>query len=319
LSLISIVFLVVNIFLQHIIGFDIFGHPPLDKRYNGLFGSEAIAGGYIQKFSLISILSILLLKFSEKIKLFLTIIVINFLGLGILMSLDRMPLIVYVFSIAILTIFIKKFRLKFLTSLIIFFIFFQFLFNNYTVINNRYTSLVNEMNLSKIQGSFFNLNQKINIKASPNNSIGVDTIGLPDEYQYFHIYNSAYRLFLKKPFIGSGVKSFFTECYKLLKSYENASCSTHPHNIYLEILVNQGIIGFFIFIVFFIILLIRNFNFLLKKNTTEIKLLTIFFITILITELWPFRSYGSIFQTVNGSIFWFFLALVSSKPYIKKN
>jgi hypothetical protein len=50
----------------------------------------------------------------------------------------------------------------------------------------------------------------------------------------------------------------------------------------------------------------------------EKRLLTIFFLTILISELIPFRSYGSIFQTVNGTIFWFLLALASSKISTKK-
>jgi len=39
---------------------------------------------------------------------------------------------------------------------------------------------------------------------------------------------------------------------------------------------------------------------------------------ILIIELWPLRSYGSIFQTVNGSLFWFLISISSSSLFTKK-
>ena len=90
-------------------------------------------------------------------------------------------------------------------------------------------------------------------------------------------------------------------------------CAPHTHNFYLEILVNQGVFGFSIFVIFLYFLFKKYFFDLtkLKINQTE-RLLKIIFLIILISELWPLRSYGSIFQTVNGSIFWFILSLVSS-------
>jgi hypothetical protein len=88
----------------------------------------------------------------------------------------------------------------------------------------------------------------------------------------------------------------------------------------MEILVNQGIIGILIFIIFLFSLIKKNYlEKLLSKNPSKENLLIIFFFIILISELLPFRSYGSIFQTVTGSIFWFFIALISSNPFMKKN
>jgi O-antigen ligase len=109
------------------------------------------------------------------------------------------------------------------------------------------------------------------------------------------------------------------QCNKLNINDKELLCLTHPHNIYLEIIINQGIVGLLIFLTF-ISLLIKKyfFDFYLKKNIKE-HMFNIFFLTILIAELIPIRSYGSIFQTVNGSLFWFLLALASVKSYIKKN
>lgn len=318
ITLISTIFLSLNIFLQHLIGVDIFGHAPFDGRFNGLFESEAIAGSYIQKFSLVSILFILLLKFKNEINFFLTIFVINFLALGILMSLDRMPFIMYLFSILILIILLKRFRLRFLISFFFIIFLFQILFGNYLIIKNRYLSLYNEINFSKLKQSIYVLKKKIETVILPN-QIDNSKIKLSGDYDYLKIYNSAYEVFLTNPIIGSGVKSFGVRCTQLKNNNQNLNCSTHPHNIYLEILVNQGILGVLTFITFLIILLKKNYiELLIKKNTNEKKLLLIFFLVILITELLPIRSYGSIFQTVNGTIFWFFLALMSSKLHNQK-
>ena len=95
ISLICSVFLSIDIFLQHLNGLGIFNNAPFDGRYNGFFEHEAIAGGYIQKFSLISILFLYILKKNFFNKFFVIIFFINILGLGILLSLDRMPYLIF--------------------------------------------------------------------------------------------------------------------------------------------------------------------------------------------------------------------------------
>ena len=82
--------------------------------------------------------------------------------------------------------------------------------------------------------------------------------------------------------------------------------------MYLEVLVNTGVIGIFIFII--ILLLISNKimqllfkNYLDKEKYIILLLFSVFFIS----EFFPLRSFGSIFTTFNGSIFWFFFGLLS--------
>jgi O-antigen ligase len=177
-------------------------------------------------------------------------------------------------------------------------------------------SLSNEFQLAKIKNIFSFYNKKEELSANINENEDYNLSG-----DYLKIYVAAYKVFMENFFIGSGVKSFGFECNKLKENNKkNITCSTHPHNIYMEILVNQGIMGILIFIIFLFSLIKNNYlEELFSKNSSEEKLLIIFFFTILISDLLPFRSYGSIFQTVNGSIFWFFLALISSKPFMKKN
>ena len=314
ISLICSVFLSIDIFLQHLNGLGIFNNAPFDGRYNGFFEHEAIAGGYIQKFSLISILFLYILKKNFFNKFFVIIFFINILGLGILLSLDRMPYLIFFFSIFILLIILKNYRIQLFVSLILTILLFQFFFNNYNIVKNRYLSLTGELELLKIAKLF---KKNISEKSTLPKNINKEDDNLKGDY--LKIYNASLQIFLENPFLGTGLKSFLYECKKLQNNNtKNFTCSTHPHNIYLEILVNQGILGLLLFLLFIVILIKNNYSkIIFSQITIEKKLLSIFFFTILISELIPIRSYGSIFQTVNGSIFWFLLAIVSSKISLK--
>ena len=308
IALISTSFLSCDIIYQHINGKDLFGNKAFDGRFNGIFEHEAIAGGYLQKFFLISLLFIILSNLNNKF-IFFTIF-INILGAGILLSLDRMPFLIYIFVITILIILLKKYRLILISNLLIILLIFTFLFKNYDPIKNRYKSLSHEINLSKIN-LYTQTNNRINKEISNEN----EKILIGD---YSKIYKSTYYLWLEKPIIGYGVKSFEINCLKLILEKKNLTCSTHPHNIYLEVITNQGLIGLLIFISL-VVLIIKNLSKeLFIENHNDNQITTIIFFVVLIGELWPLRSYGSIFQTVNGSIFWYLMALCSSTKYINK-
>ena len=312
ISLICTVFLSFDIFLQHLTGFDIFNKPPFDGRYNGLFEHEAIAGSYIQKFFLISIICLFILKKYKHF--FIIIFFINILGLGILLSLDRMPYLIFLFSNIILLIILKNYRIQLFINLILTILLFQIFLNNYNIINNRYHSLVAELQLVKITKLF---NKNISEKLKPKNLVKDDDNLKGD---YLKIYITSFHVFLENPFLGTGLKSFLYSCKKLQNNNnKDFNCSTHPHNIYLEILINQGVIGLLLFISFIVILIKNNYsNIIFSQNKIEKKILSIFFLALLISELIPIRSYGSIFQTVNGYIFWFLLSIISSKMQTTK-
>ena len=153
-------FLSLNIFLQHLIGFDIFNNSPFDGRYNGFFEHEAIAGSYIQKFFLISIFFFFLLKNKNLIQFFLIIIFVNILGLGILLSLDRMPYIIFLFSIILLLVLLKNYRIQLFISFLLTIIIFQIFFNNLDSLKIRYLGLIRELELKKIDQLFDNKSSK---------------------------------------------------------------------------------------------------------------------------------------------------------------
>lgn len=131
-------------------------------------------------------------------------------------------------------------------------------------------------------------------------------------------YVSALKIFLKYPLFGIGINNFYNESKKseyVIEGY--LSQSTHPHQIYLEILSEVGLAGllYFIFIFFYpFYLFFKNFKNKINLNLLSHLLLHIFFI-------FPVFPTGSLFGTNYGLPFWFnlsFLLYFLSKEKINK-
>ena len=115
-------------------------------------------------------------------------------------------------------------------------------------------------------------------------------------------YKAAAKMFLDKPYLGHGPKMFRILCSD--KKYDSTvgiktSCSSHPHNTYLQLLAETGLVGASIFSLgffyitytlfkhFFMIALYR------KRNLTDYQI--ILSVTVLIT-FWPFSPAGNFFN-----------------------
>jgi len=314
LSTFGTIFVSLDIFLQFIYGKNILGYPQLEGRYGGIFGKEAIAGSYMQKFSMLAVLTFFYLEPKKSSNIFRILIPVTLciLGFGILMTLDRTPFFIYFFSLLLLLILLKNFRKLISITLLLIALFFIIAYKNNDLIHSRYKpvfyvakiisfDIINLTDRNKNQineNKYYNLEEKIVLKTG---------------IEYFSLYKSAFYVFKKSFWFGSGKKSYLKKCYELRKHKEKLLCAPHPHNLYLEILVNQGVLGFTLFAIY-LYFLVKKYSldlFKLKINQKD-RLLKLIFLIILISELWPLRPYGSIYQTVNGSIFWFILALISS-------
>ncbi len=128
------------------------------------------------------------------------------------------------------------------------------------------------------------------------------------------LYKTSLDVWGKKPIIGSGIKSFYKECINLeVEKGLEIDCNTHPHNIYLEILVSLGLVGLFLMIIVLFYMLytycIRGFYKLKNFNEAE-KNIFFFSLLTLIIELFPIKSTGSIFSTLNATFVFLMIALM---------
>ena len=85
-----------------------------------------------------------------------------------------------------------------------------------------------------------------------------------DQSAYGQIYGLALKMFNDHKLQGIGMNNFYYLCknderYKnVIKNY---NCVTHPHNFYLQWLVEAGIFGFFLFLIYIYLI----FNFVYKN------------------------------------------------------
>ena len=62
-----------------------------------------------------------------------------------------------------------------------------------------------------------------------------------------NLFSVAFYIWKENKFIGIGYKNFFKKCSEL----QNLVCSSHPHNIYLDILLTSGIFVFYFLFYYF--------------------------------------------------------------------
>jgi O-antigen ligase len=122
-------------------------------------------------------------------------------------------------------------------------------------------------------------------------------------------YLSSINIFKDNFLLGIGIKMFSSECLNYVSQFEYA-CTSHPHNIYLELASEGGVLILILaIIIFFKVFKIFIINLFKDKFNLNDIMIFAFSICILIYSF-PLRSTGSFFNNYNSSFFWVFLALL---------
>lgn len=119
-------------------------------------------------------------------------------------------------------------------------------------------------------------------------------------------YQVAWSIFQNYPIVGSGLKTFRFECRKEEYSKYNG-CTTHPHQLYFELLSETGIVGFLLFTIFLVYTLYRS-KIHSLQNYNGIKLASTLYI---ISSAIPFLPSGSFFTSFGATIFWINIAIIT--------
>jgi O-antigen ligase len=294
-----VLFLCFDLYFQYIFNKDIFGYPvAAGQRYSALFGKELIAASFIAQISAPIIGLILYFVFFTKKNFYIKfalLLSLFFVFLATIITGERMNT-VFFFSLLSLSVILFSFLRKnfyIIFFLLGFIIISFFSFKNIQAVKHRYLDFGNS------------------VSSIYNSSHG-------------KLFNSAYRLWLKKPITGWGLKNYRVVCDKELldinKNTGHPLCSTHPHNLYLELLSETGLVGFFLyflFIFYFIKKIFLELNY--KKNNENFSIIFSCLISILIM-LFPLKSAGSFATSWNGTFFWLLFGLILNRSiFLKKN
>jgi O-antigen ligase len=123
-------------------------------------------------------------------------------------------------------------------------------------------------------------------------------------------FRTAIKMFKESPIIGVGPNMFRKLCNNDNFIIDEFSCSTHPHNFYLQLLAETGIFGFcFIFFIFLYISFFfgKSIFFLVKKK--KINATLFFFNLSAFINLFPISTTGNFFNNWNSIIIFFCINL----------
>ena len=309
-SSLSVLFVCFDIFLQFLVGKDIFGFSAQGRKLSGPFGDELIAGGFIQRFSIFSffLLPIFFKKFfSDKFYKYIIPMLFIIFFISIILSGNRMPSVLFLLCIFMIILFQKQTRKFLLPFIIIFSFIFIIMFNTNTKIHNNFLNFYGQ--ISKI--ATLTLEKDFFSEKSP---------------QYLKEFSTFYDTWLMNKYLGGGIKNFRYYCHTRPNIKKDAKfvCNMHPHNYYLEILTETGLIGFLfcssIFILVTYISLIKKYFLIspLNKNNVIIP-----FIFLFLVEIFPLKSTGSFFTTGNTTYIFLIMAIlvgiVRNENSIEKN
>ena len=196
-STIASLFVCIDIIFQFYNGKDIFGYPATGRKLSGPFGDELIAGGFIQRFSLFSFFLIPFFLNKSFKKYLIIIIPIMFLIIftGIVLSGNRMPIILFIFCISLILIFQQQTRKFFLPFIIVFSVTFFVIFNSNKFVKDNFLNFHSQT--SQMINIIINKNYKE--KSTP---------------LYFKEFYSFYDTWLINKYIGGGIKNFRYFCHK---------------------------------------------------------------------------------------------------------
>jgi len=281
-----ILLLSLDILYQSIVGHNFLNFSTIDKtRNSGFFMDELVAGGFLLSF--VFIISSLTIKKTNFLYLYLFFIFCLFI---IILTGERSNFLKFIFILVCVYYFFSKsgFILKNL-SLLTFALLILFLASNFSNFKQRYLSSIS-----------FSSNQNLNLLEHY----------LTSEYGS-HTISSLYIL-KDNLFFGVGNKNFRNEC----KNYSNeviefqkkldtniggkypSGCSSHPHQLYNELLSEHGLIGTLIIFYIFYMLVFKNFSINKKSN---LNLVCFFYI---VSYFIPILPSGSFFSTLTSTLFW---------------
>ena len=301
-----VIFISLDVSIQFLFGKNLLGFIPHEGRISGIFGSEAIAGGFIQKFFIFSLIGIFSIAFAKTLnKNLFEISFFLIVMFGSFVASNRMSFLIVFSSALFILIFYKVFRKKLLVSLILIIPIFLYFYSFNTDLNLKFKGFMSKAEHLSVR-SIETLNRTENKKLTTSTNHG-------------KIYITTIKSFRDNKIIGSGLKSFRIQCNNYLKE-KNTLCSTHPHNYHLEILHDTGIIGLSLLTLFVILIIFFKYKSFKSISTNyNVKIITSLIILNFMIEIFPLKSTGSLFSTWTGTILWISIALLNYGNDYKKN
>ena len=314
----SVVFVIFDCLFQFFnydskIGFreDIFGYVPDNSPHFRLTGpfKDLVPGSYVSRFAFFGLIAIYLFIKNKNLKNFFIIVYLGLTGFITYISGEKMAFATFGLGLVVFILFSKKNKFYYLFSIILMFvlIFISSKFHpafDYKIINS--SSIHNGLILEKKVECENNLdlNCSVIIKSQPK---FLEVLQNFNNSAYGEIYLLALHMYKDNLLFGIGLNNYNDLCQteKYKKQLKNIDCVTHPHNFYLQWLIETGPICLFLFMLYLYYIFVS----ISKNQTSEIRLLAIITMIIL---FWPIMSTGSLTKNWYGISTFYILGICIS-------
>ena len=267
--LISFLALIVDGYIQFFTGANIIGLPKAEDRISSFFGEELIMGSYLSRlFPLL--FALFIVKEKRKLELYFMILFFILLCGLILISGERAAFAFYCLSFLFIIIFMKGYaKLRIVLSvgsLIVIVI----IISSFDQVKNRMVS-------------------------NPASTI-TKFIFSPAHDSFIR---TAYNMFKDKPLVGHGPKMFRVICKDEKYAVGKWPCATSPHNFYVQLLAETGIIGFsFLFSIFMYVLYCayRQFKSMVLRQKKYLSDYQVCLLAGILITVWPIATNGNFFN-----------------------
>jgi O-antigen ligase len=270
--------LIIDGYFQFFTGFNILGYPKYIARVSSFFKDKLILGSYLVRLFPLLLAIFLVRKnknFLEVCGMFVLFILIDIL---IFLAGERAAFLFFNLFTLFVICFVSKYKLARIFILVCTYFIITFItFNNKEIYDRYVTSIAQNLNIDKSESS------KLNFFSIAHDSFA----------------RTSLNMFLDKPILGHGPKLFRVKCSDPNYAEGAYPCNTHPHNFYIQLLAETGVLGtsFLIGLLFYFVYLMIKYiyvYFIHKKqylSDYQICLLGGLLITI-----WPITTNGNIFN-----------------------
>jgi len=288
---IAFIVLIIDGYIQFFLKKNIFGWPMYGTRLSSLFGDELILGSYLSRMLPLFFGLLVYINFSKKIYHYIIFFII-FVGVETLIFLsgERVAFFYVNASTLMLILTMRNFKLFRISAFIVSIFIIFALVNIYPDSSKRIVDKTVKQ-LGFEQEKITNTEE-----LAQNEKINSKKFIFSIEHQNHYI--SSIRMFKDNVVSGIGPRMFRVICGEE-KYYLWEGCSTHPHNSYVQLLAETGLIGFlFLFssLIYVLYTAFKQFKSILLKQKKPITDYQVSLLAGILITVWPISPNGNLFN-----------------------